>query len=224
MSGVSSKSKSLKASSTLTRSYLKSSKSNMKEIVKQCEGNVELQSMILETIREYHADKSKGSEDKQSFADLVANRIQQRKKKKDSSDEDDDESDDEPARKKVKLDDLKEEPPLRRGQMMFREWSHKRCLSCITHMDPEVNCTQLSNCKIEGLREILEHILNIRVHGAKPDRCGTDIVFDLYSSLKKCYDREGALLNNVEFDTDTKNAGLDKQQSAPNHQARGQRC
>ena len=138
----------------------------------------------------------------ESFADMVYNRTAGRKKKQLSSTDSGNSDDSTPAAKKPKLEDL-EGQTLRRGQMIFRDWSKQRCFDCITHMDPSVNCNSLANCKVDGLKQILEHILGIRVFGGKPDRCGTDNVVRLFASLQKCYVREGRLLDNVELDCET---------------------
>lgn len=67
------------ASGDMTRSYLKSSRQNMQEITKQVGHNLELQSIILNTIKDFK--KQKQDRDV-SFASLVDNTLQSRKKKK----------------------------------------------------------------------------------------------------------------------------------------------
>ena len=104
-----------------------------------------------------------------------------------------DDSEDAHPTEQAKLDDLRGEEPLRRGQMMFRDWSAKLCMQCIEHMDPDIRCTRLANCKFEGANQILENILDIRVFGSRPDRAGHEDKFILFSSLRQCYERQGEL-------------------------------
>ena len=105
-------------------------------------------------------------------------------------------------RKKVKLEDLRGET-LRRGQIIFRDWSANLCMQCIEHMDPDIRCTQFANCKFEGLKQILEHILDIRAFGSRPDRAGHEDKFTLFSSLRQCYEKQGKLLRYIDYGHDT---------------------
>ena len=74
-----------KASGDLTRRHSKTCATNMKFIVEGCKDNVELQSILLSTIREYEDDMSKAKASGQSFTDAVRNTkaARTRKNKKD---------------------------------------------------------------------------------------------------------------------------------------------
>ena len=54
----------------------------MKTIQFGCNGNTELQAMVLETIREYKDEAANGAEHKQSFADMVSKTNQSKKNNK----------------------------------------------------------------------------------------------------------------------------------------------
>ena len=188
------------ASSSATRNYMKSAKLNMATIKKECEGNVELQSMVLSIIAEYKEESAHGLQIKTTFAEMVQETTKARKKK--TLDESDG-SDDEPAAKVSRIDDLAGYAPLRRGQLIFRDWSSKLCLLCIQHMEPGLSCHQLTNVKVDGLKQILESILDIRVFGSKPHSCADPVVVTLFKSLQKCYDRQGKLLQHIVIDHDS---------------------
>ena len=190
----------VKASSSANRNYMKSDKTNMVTIKQECEGNVELQSMVLNTIAEYKEESAHGLQAKKSFAEMVQETTKARKKNRpDESDE----SDDEPAAKVSSTDDIAGWAPLRRGQLIFRDWSSKLCLLCIQHMEPGLSCHQLTNVKVDGLKQILEYILDIRVFGSKPHRCADPVVVKLFKSLQKCYDKQGKLLQHIVIDHDS---------------------
>ena len=156
--------------------------------------------MVLNTIAEYKEESAHGLQAKKSFAEMVQQTTKARKKKTlDESDE----SDDEPAAKVSRIDDLAGWAPLRRGQLIFRDWSSKLCLLCIQHMEPGLSCHRLTNVKVDGLKQILENILDIRVFGSKPHRCADPVVVTLFKSLQKCYDRQGKLLQHIVIDHDT---------------------
>ena len=107
-----------------------------------------------------------------------------RQERKSKVDESDDGSDDEPPAEVSTIDDLAGEKPLRRGQLIFRDWSSKLCLMCIQHMEPIISCHQLTNVKVEGLKQILDNILDIRVFDSKPHRCADPVLVTLSSHCR----------------------------------------
>ena len=70
-------------------------------------------------------------------------------------------------------------------------------------MDETCSIVVLKNVKVEGLRGIMEFILDIRCHGDKLDRVGSEYKGQLYQALRLVYQRHGSKLGQVVIDNET---------------------
>ena len=114
----------------------------MKAINEETGHNLELQSIILNTIKDF---KSQKANPEQSMAALVDNTVTSRKKRKDSESSDDV---DKPPKKKAKSFGVLPPagaPPLPRGQMVVADWSLRHMKELLSFVDDDVDVVGLGS-------------------------------------------------------------------------------
>ena len=174
----------------------------LKEIASECGHNLEVQSMVLKTIRDFKQEQAIGMSSVQTMADMV-NTTVERRSKKNKRDEDGDDSGSEEAAEPLDWYSLDEAEPLRRGQLIYAKWAHKQMMECLSFMDETCSIVVLKNVKVEGLRQIMEFVLDIRCHGDKLDRVGSEYKSQLYNSLRMVYQRQCSKLGQVVIDNES---------------------
>ena len=182
--------------------YLATSKQNLKEIASECGHNLELQSMLLKTIRDFKAEQATGMSSGQTMADMVNTTVERRARKGKRGEDGDDSGSDEAAMA-VDWSSLDDAEPLRRGQLVYAKWAHKQMVECLSFMDETCSIVVLKNVKVEGLRQIMVFVLDIRCHGDKLDRVGSEYKSQLYKSLRMVYQRQGSKLGQVVIDNES---------------------
>ena len=192
------------ASQEMTKHFLSTSKDNRKAILEGMGNNIELQSILLNKIRDFHAQRGDGDV---SFSSLVDKTVASRKKgrPKGSDEEGDDESDEQVPKKLKMLTELPDEQVvLRRGQLVFGEWSLKLCKQLLAYVDPDVSIVGLSRLALPGALQLMEYCFDIRCFGDRKDRAATQSMRELWVSLKKTYDVLGKKLRLVVINHDLK--------------------
>ena len=192
------------ASQEMTKNYISTSKDNRKAILEAMGHNIELQSILLNKIRDFHAQRGDGDV---SFSSLVDKTVASRKKgrPKGSDEEGDDESDEQVPKKLKMLTELPDEQVvLRRGQLVFGEWSLKLCKQLLAYVDPDVSIVGLSRLALPGALQLMEYCFDIRCFGDRKDRAATQSMRELWVSLKKTYDVLGKKLRLVVINHDLK--------------------
>ena len=74
---------------------------------------------------------------------------------------------------------------LRRGQLVFGEWSLKLCKQLLAYVDPEVSIVGLARLNLQGAYQLMEYCLDIRCFGDRKDRAATTNMRELWVNLNK---------------------------------------
>lgn len=190
------------ASASIVRSFASASQMNVRNIVKDIEGNIELQAMVQQTIAEYKSAKEAGEATGATVSSMVDVAIQKRKRTSRGIGDGDDEA---PGEKKQRVSIDPEDTTLRRGQMCFAEWSKKMQNELILYADLslDVQAVAAMSKHPESLKEALEAGFGLVCYGDKLDRVGTSHKPTLFHSMKQVYENMGSRLRGIQVDMST---------------------
>ena len=157
--------------------------------------NIELQLLVKETISDYRQNVQRAKVAGCTLADCVQATIKSRKRK--SADDAEEDEEEQEAQEDIT-------GTLRRGQLIFGNWSAKLLNQCMRFCDGQAIDAQV--CKIlskVSKQEMMETAFDLRMFGDEQDRVGTDDKKFLFENLKKVYEKNGSRWRHMSIDSDT---------------------
>ena len=147
-------------------------KRNLNHIVSACQGNVELQTIIMNTIAQYQETKKKHGA--ASLAEIKAI----------------------PKEKPRAADDLDLDPRImyHRNMTQYRKWALRHLQDLMYYCDPKhMNRIWLNQFKDKDkLYELMEYAFDLKILVDRPDRAPTLNKLQLFRSFKSCYYKNGS--------------------------------
>ena len=144
------------ATGRLTTLFTGAQRKQAEEILADIGENVELQVIVKECVAQYKKEKEEADKVGCTVQDMVAAKQSSRKRKKE--DDEDEETEDEEGT--VEIDDK----PLRRGQLIFANWSKRLIDIAFTYSDPLMTSQVLKLINKNGK---IDDRVRIRLEGVR---------------------------------------------------------
>jgi len=182
------------ASMQLT-AYRNQQKRNMKEIEDACSDNVELQAVVLETIRAYKAATKEANLGEQARAQTARGGGGQKKKDELTNDEMS-----EKEKRAITHDATGAEIQLMRGRFLYRNWGIKNFKELLLYCVPNITKSQVNGMRnVERAKEVVEFAWDLRIcdGNATFDRVGSTSKREVLETLGEQYIQKGRRLDRL---------------------------